>query len=170
MFVYEEAWDYEGYLNSDLLEYKLKQERIFEKLQLKAENIKKIQNIKNTVNVVIFAEIYCPDCRAVVPFLEKFSRINENITINIFPREGNREYISFHSQNSYIPLVLVEDTKKGEDEFVRILEESLPQVIEKYKSVENIEERRKIIYEFRTGQMNDELENYLVNKILEIIN
>ena len=40
MFVYEEAWDYNGYLESDLLEYREKQEKIFEKIELKQENIK----------------------------------------------------------------------------------------------------------------------------------
>ena len=60
MFVYEEAWDYNGYLESDLLEYREKQEKIFEKIELKQENIKKIKAIQNTVNLVVFAEIYCP--------------------------------------------------------------------------------------------------------------
>ena len=32
MLVYEEAWDYNGYLESDLLEYREKQEKIFEKI------------------------------------------------------------------------------------------------------------------------------------------
>ena len=31
MFVYEEAWDYNSYLESDLIEYKEKQEKIYEK-------------------------------------------------------------------------------------------------------------------------------------------
>lgn len=169
MFVYEEAWDYEGYLNSDLLEYRRKQEKVFDEINLSQDTEEKIRGIKNLVNVVIFAEIYCPDCRVVIPYLEKFARLNENITINIFPREGNKSYISFHSKNSYIPLVLVEDTKRGEDEFVRIFEESLPSVIEKYKNTEDESERRNIIREFRSGKMNDELERHLLKSILDII-
>lgn len=169
MFVYEEAWDYEGYLNSDLLEYRRKQEKAFDEISLSRDTEEKIRSIKNLVNIVIFAEIYCPDCRRVVPFLEKFARLNENITVNIFPREGNKSYISFHSENSFIPLVLVEDTKRGEDEFVRILEESLPSVIEKYKNTEDETERKNIIGEFRSGKMNVELEGYLLKRIMDII-
>jgi len=167
MFVYEEAWNYEGYLNSDLLEYKVKQEKIFDKIELSLETQKKIKLIKNTVNIVIFAEIYCPDCRAVVPFLEKFSRLNNNFNINIFPREGNKSYISKHSKFSYIPLVLLEDISKGEDEFVNILEGSLPRIMSKMDNSVS-KEREEAIYEFRTGKNNLELENYLIDKILEI--
>lgn len=167
MFVYEEAWNYEGYLNSDLLEYKVKQEKIFDKIKLSLDTENKLKLIKTTVNIVIFGEIYCPDCRAVVPFLEKFARVNPNININIFPREGNKAYMSKHSKVSYIPLVLIEDISKKEGEFINILEGSLPRIM---KMLENLDpkEREETIYKFRIGKNNEELENYLIDKILEI--
>ena len=51
MLVYEEAWDYNSYLDSDLLEYKEKQEKIFDKISLNQKNIKKIKGINKIVNL-----------------------------------------------------------------------------------------------------------------------
>ncbi len=167
MFVYEEAWDYTGYLNSDLAEYRIKQEKIYNKIELKKENIEKIKNIKSIINVVVFAEIYCSDCRALVPFVEKISRLNERINLNIFPREGNEKYLEIHSEASKIPLVLVEDIQKGEDEFVNIFEERLPSVNEKLEEIESDSEKDELIYKWRTGKFNEELEKYLVKRIME---
>ncbi len=167
MFVYEEAWDYKGNLNSDLADYKIKQEKIYDRIELKEENIEKIKNIKSTINIVVFAEIYCPDCRALIPFIEKFNRLNEKINLNIFPREGNEKYLEIHSELSRIPLVLIEDIQKGEDEFVNIFEERLPSINEKLSELEKSEEKDDLIYRWRTGKFNEELEEYLIKRILE---
>lgn len=167
MFVYEEAWDYNGYLDSDLAEYKLKQEKIYDRIVLKEENIEKIKKIKSIINIVVFAEIYCPDCRALIPFVEKFNRLNEKINLNIFPREGNEKYLEIHSEASRIPLVLVEDIQKGEDEFVNIFEERLPSINEELLQAHSTDAKDELIYRWRTGKFNEELEEYLVKRILE---
>ena len=123
MLVYEEAWDYNGYLESDLLEYREKQEKIFEKIELSQKNIKKIKGIHNTVNLVVFAEIYCPDCRALIPYIEKIKNLNSKINVSIFPRKGNENYLTAHSKEGKIPTILMEDLKKGDEIFVPVFEE-----------------------------------------------
>ncbi len=169
MFVYEEAWDYNGYLESDLLEYKEKQEKIFSKIELSDNNIKKIKKIHNTVNLVVFAEVYCPDCRALVPYIEKIRSLNNKINVSIFPRKGNENYLTAHSKEGKIPTVLMEDLKKGDEIFVPILEEFPEKIKSEILSLTNEEEKSNFIYEYRTGHRNNEIENYLVEKILKIL-
>ncbi|TDT71827.1 thioredoxin-like protein [Hypnocyclicus thermotrophus] len=170
MLKYEEAWNYNEYLRSSLIEYRKKQEKIFSKISLKKENIKKIKNIKTKVNIVVFAEIYCPDSRAVIPFLEKTRQENENIDLYIFPREGNEHYLSKITNETKIPSIFIEDIEQ--EELCLIYEEILPDL--KFKIKEHILRDEKdiaqeIIYNYRIGKYNDQLEEYLVNKIIENI-
>ena len=169
MFVYEEAWDYSGYLESDLLEYKEKQEKIFSKIELDDKNIKKIKKIHNTVNLVVFAEVYCPDCRALLPYIEKIRSLNSKINVSIFPRKGNENYLTAHSKEGKIPTVVMEDLKKGDEIFVPILEEFPEKIKNEILSLTDEDEKSKLIYEYRTGHRNNEIENYLVEKILKIL-
>ena len=169
MLVYEEAWDYKSYLDSDLLEYKEKQEMIFEKISLNQNNIKKIKGINKIVNLVIFAEIYCPDCRALIPFVEKIRNLNSHINISIFPRKGNEEFLIKHTGIARIPTVLMEDLKKGDEFFVPIFEEFPSNVREQLDLLEYPSEKEKLSYDYRTGKNNEEIEEFLVNKILELL-
>lgn len=169
MFVYEEAWDYQGYLNSDLLEYKEKQEKIFEKIQLSNNSITMIKNIKVTVNLVVFAEVYCPDCRAIIPYIEKIRQLNSKINVSIFPRTGNETYLVAHSAQAKIPTVLMEDLRRGEDNFVPVYEEFPEFIKEELKNIKNDEEKNDLINTFRKGLRNEKLEEYLVEKILDIL-
>lgn len=169
MLVYEEAWDYNSYLDSDLLEYKEKQEKIFDKISLNQKNIKKIKGINKIVNLVIFAEIYCPDCRALIPFVEKIRNLNSHINISIFPRKGNEEYLIRHTGVAKIPTVLMEDLKKGDEIFVPIFEEFPLEFKKKLEGIDSEEEKEQLIYNYRTGKNNEEIEEFLINKILELL-
>lgn len=169
MFVYEEAWDYESYLESDLIEYKEKQDEIFDEIQLSEVNITKLSNIKKIVNLVVFAEIYCPDCRVLVPYLEKIRSINSNVNLSIFPRTGNEEYLIKHSIKGRIPTVLMEDLKKGEENFTAIFEEFPEPVRSQIESALNTEQTNGLVHEYRAGVRNSELENHLVKGILGIL-
>lgn len=169
MLVYEEAWDYNSYLDSDLLEYKEKQEKIFEKISLSKENIEKIEGINKIVNLVIFAEIYCPDCRALIPFVEKIRNLNSHINISIFPRKGNEEYLIKHTGVARIPTVLMEDLQKGDEIFVPIFEEFPSNIRKQLDYLEYPSEKEKLIYDYRTGKNNREIEDFLVKKILELL-
>jgi thiol-disulfide isomerase/thioredoxin len=149
MLKYEEAWNYNEYLRSSLIEYREKQEKIFSKISLKQENIEKIRKIKTKVNIVAFAEIYCPDCRAVIPFLEKVRQENDNIDLYIFPREENEHYLAKITNESRIPSVFIEDIEK--EELNLIYEEILPDLKSKIKEHLSKGERdiaEEIIYNY----------------------
>lgn len=169
MLVYEEAWDYNSYLDSDLMEYKEKQERIFEKISLSQKNTKKIKEINKIVNLVIFAEIYCPDCRALIPFVEKIRSLNNHINISIFPRKGNEEYLIRHTGVAKIPTVLMEDLQKGDEIFISIFDEFPTKIREQLDTLEYPSEKEKLIYDYRIGKYNEEIENFLVEKIIALL-
>lgn len=169
MLVYEEAWDYNGYLDSDLLEYKEKQEEIFSKIELDKKSIKKIKGIKSIVNLVIFAEIYCPDSRALIPFIEKIRVLNNHINISIFPRKGNEAFMEHYSNTPKIPTILMEDLKKGDENFVMIFEE-FPEVTKvEIESKTDEADKIKLIYDYRTGRRNSEIESILIEGILKTL-
>lgn len=169
MLVYEEAWDYEGYLDSDLLEYKEKQEKIFEKISLDKKSIKRLKSINEIVNLVVFAEIYCPDCRALIPFVEKIRTVNSQINVSIFPRKGNEKFMLNHSEEARIPTVLMEDLKKGDEVFVPIFEEFPSDLKKELKVLENEKEKEGLIHEYRTGKRNAEIEEFLLNQIFKVL-
>lgn len=169
MLVYEEAWDYNGYLDADLLEYKEKQEKIFDKIILDKKNVKKIKSINKIVNLVVFAEVYCPDCRALIPYIEKIRTLNENINVSIFPRKGNEAFMEKHTGVARIPTVLMEDLKKGDEEFVSIFEEFPIDFKKELEALELEEDKEKFVYDYRTGKRNQEIEEFLMKKIFEVL-
>ena len=123
MFVYEEAWDYEGYLNSDLfgIQKKNRKKIFFDEINfISRYRRKKSEVSKNLVNIVYILQKYIvPDCRVVVSFfLEKIlPDLMKNITVKYFflGKENKSIYFLFHSEKfAYSHLFLVEDTKRGE--------------------------------------------------------
>lgn len=169
MLVYEEAWDYISYLDSDLAEYKEKQEKIYEKIVLDKKNVKKIKSINKIVNLIVFAELYCPDCRALIPYVEKIKSLNSHINISIFPRKGNETFMERHTGTAKIPTVLIEDLKKGDETFLPIFVEFPDQIRDELEAIETEEDRESYIYNYRTGKRNSEIEEFIVKKILQSI-
>lgn len=74
-------------------------ENIFKMLKAKYENIvlneAVIEKIKlqDEVNILAFAENWCPDCQVSLPIVAKITRYNENFKLRILKREGNEEYM-----------------------------------------------------------------------------
>ena len=62
-------------------EYSEKQLKIMDKITLSNETIKKINSIDKEINILVVAQVYCPDCRAIIPFIEKFSELNNKIKV-----------------------------------------------------------------------------------------
>lgn len=54
----------------------------------------RIKAINHRVNILVFAEIWCPDCLINVPALQKLKDTNSNIHIRILPRDGNEEVLA----------------------------------------------------------------------------
>ena len=85
---------FEDYLKFEVTEAQEdeKQLRIIEKISLSEETEKTIKSIGKDITIIAVAQVYCPDCRATVPFLKKFSDLNNKIKIDYRSRETAKEF------------------------------------------------------------------------------
>lgn len=90
---------FEEFLKLDSNAYKEKTIEVFNNINFEGDNINRIKNIDKSINVLICAEIWCPDCMINVPVVGKMRQINENIRISIVDKEGNEEFFkSFNTE------------------------------------------------------------------------
>ena len=149
---------FEDYLKFEVTEAEedKKQLRIIEKISLSKETEKAIKAIDKDITIIAVAQVYCPDCRATVPFLKKFSDLNSKIKIDYRSREAAKEFFSDADERIKIPtLISYVDGKYNTfwNEF--------PVVVKK-KMDENPENFEDIKYNFRIGKFNAEIEKELV--------
>ena len=73
---------FEKYLNSEGdTENKERQLKIINKIILSDVSVQKIKNINKEIKILAVAEVYCPDCRAVVYVLDKIYVLDGQIKI-----------------------------------------------------------------------------------------
>lgn len=120
--------------------------------------MKRIKNIKEKVNLLVFAEAYCKDCAVVLSFLVRMSKINKNINIMILPRKENEDILKAYNHKQRIPTIINLDNKcKGIfSEFPKVVQE---------KIINNEDEKSIIVSEFRNGKYN----KFVEDEILKIL-
>ena len=92
--LYNSGISFDEFVNQDGDTYKEKTLEIFNNIKFDEEDILKVKNIKKEINILICAEIWCPDCMINVQVLEKMRELNDNINISIVGREGHEEIFS----------------------------------------------------------------------------
>ena len=150
---------FEDYLKFEVTEAEedKKQLRIIEKISLSNETEKAIKAIDKDITIIAVAQVYCPDCRATVPFLKKFSDLNSKIKIDYRSREAAKEFFSDTDERIKIPtLISYVDGK------YKTFWNEFPAVVKK-KMDENPENFEDIKYNFRIGKFNAEIEKELVD-------
>ena len=155
---------FEDYLKFEVTEAEedKKQLRIIEKISLSKETEKAIKAIDKDITIIAVAQVYCPDCRATVPFLKKFSDLNSKIKIDYRSRETAKEFFTNTDEKIKIPtLISYVDGKYNTywNEF--------PAVVKK-KMDENPENFEDIKYNFRIGKFNAEIEKELVDYLTSL--
>ena len=155
---------FEDYLKFEVTEAEedKKQLRIIEKISLSNETEKAIKAIDKDITIIAVAQVYCPDCRATIPFLKKFSDLNSKIKIDYRSREAAKEFFSDTDERIKIPtLISYVDGKYNTfwNEF--------PAVVKK-KMDENPENFEDIKYNFRIGKFNAEIEKELVDYLTSL--
>ena len=144
---------FEDYLKYEVTEEQedKKQLRIIEKVQLSEKTVKAIKNIEKEIEIVAIAQVYCPDCRAAVTFLKKFSDLNDKIKIDYRNRKTGAEFFP--------------NLKEGEkyelfwNEFPKVVREEME------KNPDNFEDLK---YNYRIGKFNDKIEEELVKYFLSL--
>ena len=114
------------------------------------------------IKILAVAEVYCPDCRAVVSFLEKFSELNDKIKIEYSTRKDAHELLLKATGVARIPTLFADNGNKSE-----VFLTEFPKVVQKHMS-ENPEQFDEIKYNFRTGKFNKEIEEELVSYLVSL--
>ena len=153
--------NFEDYLEFSEKEDKEKQLKIMDKIIISEHTTELLKKINKKVEFLIFAEPYCPDCRAFVPFMEKFSKINPNIHIDYLSRSDNSELLSSLSKEAKIPSMFYHI---GDEYYIVYLE--LPKFV--LDQIYNGGDSNELRYNYRTGVYNNELEQELLNIVLEV--
>ena len=107
---------------------------VITKLLLTKEVEDELAKIDTLTNIFVFGEISSPECRVVIPILEKMRRANKNINLYIFPRKGNEKFLSLNTEGGKIPSVMVEDV--GNED---VLNEGLVLIFEEFPEMLKME-------------------------------
>ena len=155
---------FEDYLKFEVTEAEedKKQLRIIEKISLSAETEKIIKNIDKDITIIAVAQVYCPDCRATIPFLKKFSDLNSKIKIDYRSIHTAKEFFPNTDKKIKIPtLISYVDGKYNTfwNEF--------PAVVRKEMD-ENPENFEDIKYNFRIGKFNADIEKELADYLASL--
>lgn len=155
---------FEDYLKFEVTEAQedKKQLRIIEKIFLSKETEKAIKSIYKDITIIAVAQVYCPDCRATVPFLKKFSELNSKIKIDYRSRKTAKEFFPDTDERIKIPtLISYVDGKYN------IFWSEFPNVVRK-EMEENPENFEDIKYNFRIGKFNAQIEKELVDYLTSL--
>ena len=101
------------FVNTDTGSYKEKTLEILDTIEFDEEYIKDIENINTNINILVFGEIWCPDCMINIPVIEKMKQYNGNIDVSIVSKEGNEDFLKkyFVKDHVKIPILIVCDEK-----------------------------------------------------------
>ncbi|WP_035289115.1 thioredoxin family protein [Clostridium sp. KNHs214] len=109
--LYESGIEYTDFLDSKDLDTKNKVLEIYNNIEIGRDLEDKIKGIDKEVDIIAFAEIWCPDCMINVPALEKIHILNPKINFKVVSREGNENYLDNYAVDGKpkIPTFIVTD-------------------------------------------------------------
>lgn len=109
--VFKQGISFEEFVNKDTDTYKEKTLQILKDIKFNDELLDKVKKIDHEINVLVCAELWCPDCMINVPVIEKMREINENIKISIVGKEGNEKIFKKYApeENVKIPTFVFYD-------------------------------------------------------------
>ncbi|WP_053955582.1 thioredoxin family protein [Inediibacterium massiliense] len=160
--LFQKGISFIDFVNQDKDTYREKTLEIYNHIKIEEEILEGIGSIHHLVHILVFAEIWCPDCMINVPAVQTIADHNSNFNISIVSREGNEDYMEDYKVNgkSKIPTFLIMD-----DEF-NVLgtfveqPQMIKEIEQKGKQVEIIVAKRK----YRKGEYINET----IKEILDI--
>jgi len=154
---------FEEFMSHDDGAYIEKMLEIYNNIEVDDEILAKINSIHKEIKVLVFAEIWCPDCVINVPALKKICDINKAVKMKIVPREGNEEYLNDYKIDgkAKIPTFLFMDADfQVLGTFIEI-PDVIKEIVTKGNQVDIIVAKRK----YRKGEFTNET----IKDILKII-
>lgn len=158
--LFKSGTSFEGFLNKDKDIDRQKTLEIYNNISLEEDLIQKIKEIDEPIFILVFAEIWCPDCMINVPALQKIKDINSNIEISILPREGNESYIEAYKigGKAKIPTFIILDANYKEKGAFIENPKTVKDIVDKGNEVEITVAKRK----YKKGE-------YITDTILEVL-
>ncbi len=152
---------FEEFINKDQDINREKTLEIFEAIDMDEETVHKIKNISESVYILAFAEIWCPDCMINVPALQKINDINPLIDFKILPRETYESYLADYKLGGKVKIPTFIIFNKEFEEMGHFIEapKVLRELVAKGSQVEVVVAKRK----YRKGE-------YVKDTIKEIVN
>lgn len=92
--LFNKGISYEKLLKESDEDNKNKINEVFNSIDFEEKNLNRIKSIDKEINVLMVAELWCPDCIMNVPAVKKMQEINSNIRISIVDIEENRHFFS----------------------------------------------------------------------------
>ena len=159
--LFNEGVSFDEFVNQDSDTYKEKTLEILDSIQFEDSEIELIKKINKKINILVCAEIWCPDCMINVPVLERMRDYNSNINISIVGREGNEEL--FMSQEGIrIPTFLFYDSSFNElGKFIEF-PKKVKEIVSKGNQPNIIVAKRK----YRKGEFANETLKDIIDIIL----
>jgi alkyl hydroperoxide reductase subunit AhpF len=161
--LYENGMSFEEFISSDDKSYKEKILEIYNNIKIDGEMLQRIKSIDKKINILAFAEIWCPDCVLNVPALKKICDLNTNVNMKILPREGNEEYLEDYKVNgkAKIPTFIFMDKEFNVlGSFIEI-PDVIKEIVAKGNQVDIIVAKRK----YRKGEFTNETIKDILKKI-----
>lgn len=96
-----------------------------------------IISIDKKIKIIVFGEVWCPDCVINISALEIINKVNSDIEFKVLPREGHEAFIKeqINSEKAYIPTFIIMDEEYNKlgvfierPEVIKELEDSGDQV------------------------------------------
>ncbi|KXZ38939.1 Thioredoxin [Alkalithermobacter thermoalcaliphilus JW-YL-7 = DSM 7308] len=96
--------------------YKNKMKEILDNIKIENKIKQSIESINKSINILAFAEAWCPDCQINLPAVYILTTLNENIKLSIVSRDGNEEFLSRYKVNGKpkIPTFIIMDDEFNE--------------------------------------------------------
>ena len=133
-------------------QYLFKKKSVCQKLQIES-----LHNNKD-IHLVVFAEMYCPDCAVFMPILQAIIEECENIIVEIYSRKSNRRLLENLTGNCKIPSVVRMDSKNKV--VSKIIE--MPETV--YNRIRG-DNKENVYSEYRKGLYDD----LIVESIVKLI-
>jgi len=158
--LFKSGTSFQGFLNKDKDINRQRTLETYDNIVLEEDIIEKIKGIDVQVFILVFAEIWCPDCMINVPALQKMRDINPNIQISILSREDNESYIEAYKfgDKIKIPTFIIFDADYNEKGVFVEYPQTVKDIVAKGNELEITVARRK----YKKGE-------YIADTILEIL-
>lgn len=104
MELFEAGISFQDFVNLDEDSYKENTLYVYRNINITDSMVRRIENIDKKINVLICAEIWCPDCMINVPVIEKMKQINDNINLSIVGKDNSKNFFNKYTPDEVVKI------------------------------------------------------------------